>query len=141
MSVWGIEFLPHPKQSLLRIYIDNPNGILVDDCVKVSHQITGVLSVEDPIPEHYHLEVSSPGADRLFFSTEQLSRYIGSTVQVKLYQSVAGRKKITGVIEKVNGDTVALREANELFEIPFGAMSKARLVPEYTINKGVRHGK
>ena len=58
---WGIEYHPHPRHGLLRVYIDSANGILVDDCSKVSHQISGVLDVEDPIQGNYQLEVSSPG--------------------------------------------------------------------------------
>jgi ribosome maturation factor RimP len=131
----GIEYNPHPKHGLLRIYIDSPNGILVDDCSKVSHQISGVLDVEDPIQGNYQLEVSSPGADRPFFYLHQFEQFVGSTVLVSLYQSISGRKKITGVIEKVVDDIITLREADQIFEIPFDAMSKARLVSEYLFDK------
>jgi ribosome maturation factor RimP len=137
----GIEYHPHPRHGLLRIYIDSPNGILVDDCSKVSHQISGALDVEDPIQDNYQLEVSSPGAERPFFSEQQFERFIGSTVLVNLYQSMAGRKKITGVIEKVVGDMITLREEDQIFEVPFDAMSKARLVPDYLPKKGGRNGK
>ncbi len=137
----GIEYNPHPRHGLLRIYIDSPNGILVDDCSKVSHQISGVLDVEDPIQGNYQLEVSSPGADRPFFYVYQFEQFIGSTVLVNLYQSIAGRKKITGIIEKVVDDIITLREAGQVFEVPFEAMSKARLVPDYLIEKGGRNGK
>ncbi len=137
----GVEYHPHPKHGLLRIYIDNPNGILVDDCSKVSHQISGVLDVEDPIQGNYQLEVSSPGADRPFFYPHQFEQFIGSTVLVHLYRSIAGRKKITGIIEKVVDDIITLREADQIFDVPFEAMSKARLVPDYLIKKGGLNGK
>jgi ribosome maturation factor RimP len=137
----GIEYNPHPQHGLLRVYIDSPNGVLVDDCSKVSHQISGVLDVEDPIQGNYQLEVSSPGVDRPFFYVHQFEKYIGSTVLVNLYQSISGRKKITGVIEKIVGDVITLREAEQVFEVPFDAMSKARLVPDYLIEKRGRNGK
>jgi ribosome maturation factor RimP len=137
----GIEYHPHPKHGLLRIYIDSANGVLVDDCSKVSHQISGVLEVEDPIQGNYHLEVSSPGMDRPFFNVHQFEKFIGSTVLVNLYQSISGRKKITAVIEKVVDDIITLREAGQVFEVPFDAMSKARLVPDYFKEKGGRNGK
>ncbi|NOU21728.1 MAG: ribosome maturation factor RimP [Methyloglobulus sp.] len=137
----GIDYNPHPRHGLLRIYIDSPNGILVDDCSKVSHQISGVLDVEDPIQDNYQLEVSSPGADRPFFYAHQFGQFIGSTVLVNVYQAIAGRKKITGVIEKVVDDIITLREADQVFEVSFDAMSKARLVPDYLIEKGGRNGK
>lgn len=137
----GIEYHPHPKHGLLRIYIDSPNGILVDDCSKVSHQISGALDVEDPIQDNYQLEVSSPGADRPFFHAHQFERFVGSTVLVNLYQAFSGRKKITGIVEKVNDNVITLRETDQIFEVPFEAMSKARLVPDFIKEKGVRNGK
>jgi len=137
----GIEYNPHPRHGLLRIYIDNENGILVDDCSKVSHQISGVMDVEDPIQGNYQLEVSSPGEDRPFFKVSQFERYIGSMVSVNLFKVIEGRRKITGLIKKVEGDTITLQEGEQVFEVPFAAMSKARLVPEYLIEKGGRSGK
>jgi ribosome maturation factor RimP len=137
----GIEYNPHPKHGLLRIYIDSANGILVEDCSKVSHQVSGVLDVEDPIQGNYQLEVSSPGAERPFFHIHQFEKFIGSTVFVSLYQAIADRKKITGVIEKVVDNIIILREADQVFEVPFEAMSKARLVPDYLQKKGGRNGK
>ena len=137
----GIEYHPHPRHGLLRIYIDSDNGILVDDCSKVSHQVSGVLDVEDPIPDNYQLEVSSPGADRPFFKLSQFERFKGSTVQVNLFKAIGGRKRITGLIEKVEEDIITLTENGQTFEVPFSAISKARLVPDYLIEKGVRSGK
>jgi ribosome maturation factor RimP len=137
----GIDYNPHPKHGLLRIYIDSENGILLEDCTKVSHHLSGVLDVEDPIQDNYQLEISSPGADRPFFKISQFERFIGSTVSIHLFKAIGGRRKITGVIDSVDGDVVRLREADQVFEIPFGAMSKARLVPEYLIGKGGYNGK
>jgi ribosome maturation factor RimP len=137
----GIEYNPHPKHGLLRIYIDSDNGILVEDCSKVSHQISGVMDVEDPIQGNYQLEVSSPGEDRPFFKVSQFERYIGSTVLVNLFKAIDGRRKITGQIEKVESDIITLKDGEQVFEVPFDAMSKARLVPEYLIEKGGRSGK
>jgi ribosome maturation factor RimP len=137
----GIEYHPHPRHGLLRIYIDSDNGIVLDDCSKVSHQVSGMLDVEDPIPDNYQLEVSSPGADRPFFKIGQFERFKGSTVQVNLFKAIGGRKRITGLIEKVEEDIITLIEHGQAFEVPFSAISKARLVPEYLIEKGVRSGK
>lgn len=137
----GIEYNPHPRHGMLRIYIDSENGILLDDCSKVSHQISGVLDVEDPIQGEYDLEVSSPGADRPFFKLSQFQQFAGSTVNINLFTPVDKRRKITGVIVGVEGEKVLLQEGEQIFTIPFHAMSKARLVPEYTFNKGGRSGK
>jgi len=137
----GIDYNPHPKHGCLRIYIDSENGILVEDCSKVSHQISGVLDVEDPIQGNYQLEISSPGADRPFFKIGQFEKFIGSTVMVNLFKAINGRRKITGKIEKVEDDIIMLQEDGQIFEVPFSAMSKARLVPEYLIEKGGHSGK
>ena len=137
----GIDYSPHPKHGLLRIYIDSENGILVEDCTKVSHQVSGVLDVEDPIQGNYQLEISSPGADRPFFKISQFERYIDSIVLVNLFKAISGRRKITGRIVKVVDDVISLAEGEQIYEVPFDAMSKARLVPEYLIEKGGRDGK
>jgi ribosome maturation factor RimP len=137
----GVEYNPHPKHGLLRIYIDTANGILVEDCTKVSHQVSGVLDVEDPISDNYSLEVSSPGEDRPFYKISQFERYIGSTVAVHLFSPVNGRRKITGKIIQVEGDVITFEENENIYPIPFAAMSKARLVPDYLLTKGGRSGK
>jgi ribosome maturation factor RimP len=137
----GIEYNAHPRHGLLRIYIDTENGVLVEDCTKVSHQVSGVLDVEDPIPDNYSLEVSSPGAERPFYKLSQFERYIGSTVAIHLFSPVNGRRKVTGKITQVEDDVITFEENENLLLIPFAAMSKARLVPDYLLTKGGRSGK
>ncbi|MCQ8117640.1 ribosome maturation factor RimP [Methylomonas rosea] len=137
----GIEYNPHPTHGMLRIYIDSENGILLEDCTKVSHQLSGALDVEDPIQGEYQLEVSSPGADRPFFKLSQFQRFLGSTVLVSLFKPIDKRRKITGQIMAVEGETVLLQDGEQLLNIPFQAMSKARLVPDYLLTKGGRSGK
>ncbi|KAF3977263.1 MAG: ribosome maturation factor RimP [Methylococcales symbiont of Iophon sp. n. MRB-2018] len=137
----GIEFNPHPQHGLLRIYIDTENGIVLEDCTKVSHQLSGLLDVEDPISSNYQLEVSSPGADRLFFKMSQFEQFIGSVITVNLFRPINKQRKITGLIDSVEDNIVYLQQANQLSKIPFQAMSKARLVPEFDIKKGKRNGK
>ncbi len=129
----GIEYNPHPKNGLLRIYIDSKKGVFLDDCTKVSHQISGMLDVEDPIQGEYNLEVSSPGADRPFFKLEQFKRFVDSTVTITLFSPINKRRKITGQIKQVEGDTIFIEDDEQIYPIPFKAMSKARLVPEFSI--------
>ena len=137
----GIEYNPHPRNGLLRIYIDTKDGILVEDCTKVSHQVSGMLDVEDPISDNYQLEVSSPGADRPIFKISQFEQFIGSTVTVNLFKPINKQRKITGQIDSVDGEVILLQQADQTIEIPFQALSKARLVPEDLIKKGGRYGK
>ena len=137
----GIEYHSHPRHGLLRVYIDSSNGILLDDCTKVSHQISGALDVEDPIPGNYNLEISSPGADRPLFSVQQFEQFTGSIVLVHLYTAVEGRKKITGIIEKVVDNIITIRETDKVYQVSFNVISKAHLIPDYSKTKGGRNGK
>ncbi len=137
----GIEYNPHPKNGLLRVYIDAENGVLVEDCTKVSHQLSGMLDVEDPIVDNYQLEVSSPGTERPLFKTGQFQQFIGRSVTVNVFRPIGNRRKLVGIIESVEGDVITLKMNDESIEIPFQAMSKARLVPDYLIKKGGRNGK
>ena len=137
----GIEYNPHPKNGLLRVYIDNEAGIDVDDCSKVSHQISGVLDVEDPVQGNYQLEVSSPGSDRPLFKIVQFEQFIGHVVKVNLFRPINNRRKITGRIQKVEMDIVQLEEDGQVFEVPFEAISKAHLESEHFIENGGRDGK
>lgn len=138
----GIEYNPHPRHGILRVYIDSENGVLLDDCSKVSHHLSGVLDVEDPISGNYDLEISSPGADRPFFKLKQFEQFVGGLITVNLFKPINKMRKITGKIIKVEGDNVLLQlnDDNEI-EIPFSAMTKARLVPDFSFKKGGRNGK
>lgn len=128
----GIEYIPSGKHSVLRIFIDKPEGIDVDDCATVSRQVSGVLDVEDPIRNEYSLEVSSPGLDRPLFKQEHYQRFAGQKCQVRLKRMLDGRRKVSGVIESAEGDSVTLRLDDESsVELPLVEIDKANLVPEF----------
>ncbi|PCI18333.1 MAG: ribosome maturation factor RimP [Piscirickettsiaceae bacterium] len=125
----GAEFVGQGKESVLRVYIDSENGILVGDCSKVSHQISGVLDVEDPISGQYTLEVSSPGLERPLFSLEHFKRFKGSVVKLELRQAtLEGQRKFTGDILEVNKGIICLHVDEEEVEIPFSLIKKARII-------------
>ena len=129
----GIEYNPHPKHGLLRIFIDREQGVGMEDCTAVSHQVSGVLDVEDPIAGEYNLEVSSPGMDRPLFKIEHFKQFIGHRAKVNLFKPVEGRRNITGLIEKVDDGDVYLQQDGQVYVVPFQTMSKARLEPDYSI--------
>jgi len=129
----GVEYNSHPKHGLLRIFIDSDQGVSMDDCTQVSHQVSGVLDVEDPITGEYNLEVSTPGLNRPLFKIGQFEQFVGHIAQVNLFKPVEGRRNIKGVIEKVEGDDVYLQQDGQVYKVPFQAMSKARLEPDYSI--------
>ncbi len=128
----GVEYQPSGKSgSLLRIYIDQQDGITLDDCAAVSHQVSGMLDVEDPIQGAYKLEVSSPGLDRPLFIKDDFDRFAGRRVRLALYRKHDGRRRFDGVLEGTRGDAVLLDIDGETFELPLDQVEKARLVPEY----------
>ena len=127
---WGIELLRQGRAALLRIYIDSGDGVTLEDCEKVSHRVSGVLDVEDPIAGEYLLEVSSPGLDRLIFNRDQYEQFIGETVKLRLSETVGDRKRFTGRIEAVIGETLVLNEAGRDYQIPLGKIERARLCPD-----------
>jgi ribosome maturation factor RimP len=127
----GIEYLSQGRRSLLRIFIDHVDGINVHDCERVSHQVSGVLDVEDVIRGQYTLEVSSPGLDRPLFTKEQFERFIGSEVNVRLSVAQGGRKKFKGVLRSIDDTNVVLEMDDQEIRLPFNAIEKANLVPNF----------
>ena len=128
----GVELLTRPKAGhLLRIYIDSGNGIGLADCEKVSHQVSGVLDVEDPIPGHYTLEVSSPGLDRLLFRPQDFERFAGQLVKVRLAYPIEGQRRFKGRLAGMRGENVVIEEDELEISLPFDQIEQARLVPEY----------
>jgi len=128
LELWGIEHLSRGRSSLLRIYIDNQEGITIDDCERVSRQVSGILDVEDPLSGEYTLEVSSPGLDRPLFNFEHYGRFIGEIVNLRLRAPIDGRRKFKGVLEKAETDQITLTVDGELVHIPFLQIEKANIV-------------
>ncbi|MBD2838674.1 ribosome maturation factor RimP [Pseudomonas sp. JM0905a] len=128
---WGIEFLSQGRHSLLRIYIDHENGILVDDCEKVSRQISGVLDVEDPISSEYTLEVSSPGMDRPLFTLEQFTAHAGELVKIKLRSPFEGRRNFQGLLRGVEEQDVVVLIEDREFLLPIELIDKANIIPRF----------
>lgn len=126
-ELWGCEYLAQGKHSLLRIYIDSPVGIGMEDCEKVSRQISAILDVEDPISGHYTLEVSSPGVPRPLFHGHQYQRYIGLEVQIKLFKPLNGKRKFTGVVVSVDDEGVVLSIDQQHQPFLFSNIVKASL--------------
>lgn len=149
VDLWGIEFLPQGKRSLVRIYIDKSDdqaqepvinedgeveqgrGVGVQDCVRVTQQVGAILDVHDPISGEYSLEVSSPGWDRLFFKLEQMQAYIGQQVALRLISAVENRRKFQAKLVAVDleNETIQVEvEKQQVLEIDSHNIDKANLV-------------
>ncbi len=99
-----------PGGGLLRVYIDNAQGITVDDCQTVSYQVSGLLDVEDPIPGNYTLEVSSPGLDRLLFKPGDYERFTGSLIKLRLGYPLEGRRRYKGRLRGIEDGNVVIEQ-------------------------------
>lgn len=128
LELWGIEHIQRGRYPLLRIYIERAGGVTIEDCEKVSRQVSAVLDVEDPISGEYTLEVSSPGIDRPLFSSEQFEKFAGSEVKVYMRHPVDGRRRFKGNIVKVQGDNICLQVDETEFDLPHADMEKAHIV-------------
>ena len=127
-ELWGCEYLAQGRHSVLRIYIDKPDGIDIDDCQQVSHAVSAMLDVEDPIPGHYSLEVSSPGVPRPIFYSWQYQRYLGEVVQIKLYHPFEGRRKYVGTIVSADEAEVVIHSGESEQHFPVSNIVKANLI-------------
>jgi ribosome maturation factor RimP len=127
----GLDFGSDPKSPALVVYIDKEDGIAVEDCEKVSREVAALLDVEDPIPGHYNLEISSPGLDRPLFTWEQYRKFAGEEVRVSLFAPHEGRRKFKGTILDAQEGRVTLRQDGAEVVLEMSNIAKARLVPDY----------
>ena len=149
VDLWGIEFIPQGKRSLLRIYIDKAvddnaepvlnedgeleqgRGVGVQDCVRVTQQAGALLDVHDPISGEFSLEVSSPGWDRPFFRLEQMTGYIGQQVALRLISAVENRRKFQAKLVAVDVENELIQvevDNQQVLEIDSNNIDKANLI-------------
>jgi len=126
----GIEYARQGNRGVLRVYIDKENGVDVSDCQRVSHQLSGVLDVEDVIQGQYQLEVSSPGLDRPLFTLEHFERFAGYKAKLKLVTPVNGQRKFNGTLQGVENEQVIVNIGENELVLALGAIDKANLIAE-----------
>jgi ribosome maturation factor RimP len=115
---------------LLRLTIDKPDGIDLDDCEKVSHAMSALLDVEDPVPGNYNLEVSSPGLDRKLTKVDHFQRFEGETLKVTMRFPIEGRRRFRGKLLSSNEENIVVEVDGESYSLPLTMIDTARLVPE-----------
>lgn len=127
----GVEFQQGGSHGTLRVYIDHADGVSLDDCAAISHQISGILDVEEPIRQAYDLEISSPGVDRPLFKREDYTRFEGQTAKIRLTVAQAGRRNFKGRLCGLSeaGD-VRIEVDGEVFELSYADIARANLVGE-----------
>ncbi len=139
LELVDVEFQREGKTNVLRIFIDKPGGVTLDDCQYISQESGIALEVEDIIQSQYVFEVSSPGLDRPLKRVQDFKRFQNRLVKIKTYQAIQGRKKILGRLQGVQEEEgeahsvvlIVLEDTKEEVSIPYESISSARLEVEF----------
>ena len=126
VSLWDVRFLKEGASWYLRVFIDSPNGISIDDCTNVSHAIDPIINEADPIDVSYYLEVCSPGLERELTRPNHFEKSVGKTVKIKLYKAIDGVKELTGILKSA-AERVVIETENAEYSLDYKDISKARL--------------
>lgn len=127
----GVEFNRGGGHGTLRVYIDRDSGVSVDDCAAISHQVSGILDVEEPIKQAYDLEISSPGIDRPLFKPADFERFAGQLAKIRLAAGLEGRRNFKGRLAGIaDPGLIKIEVDGEIFDLPFADIARANLVGE-----------
>lgn len=127
-ELWGLVYVQQGRTAILRIFIDGPTGVNIDDCARVSRQCSSVLDVEAPIQSAYTLEVSSPGIDRQFFEPAQYARFVGQKLKVKLYQAFNERKQWVGLLLAATPENITMEFDGQPVVLAFSDIDRANIL-------------
>ena len=117
------------RNGLVRLFIDQPRGVTLDDCEQVSLAVSALLDVEDPVPGHYHLEVSSPGLNRKLTKPKHFTRFVGELVKVEMRFPIEGRKRFRGRLRAADRGNIEVDVDGVSYSLPLATIDTARLVP------------
>ena len=127
-TLWGVELFGRHKNQTLRIYIDNKEGVSIEDCERVSRHVTKVLDVDNDFSNKYLLEVSSPGLDRKFFFDYQYQDYLDSYINIKYLDSSKKKVSIKGYLINITESGLLLESDQETLEVPFSSIIQSNLI-------------
>ena len=130
MTLVDVEYV-REKDWYLRIFIDKPGGVEIDDCQLVSEQLTAVLDAKDPIPDKYFLEVSSPGIERVLRTDAHIEAFTGAEVEAKLFAPVDGKKTLRGILGGIEDGKVILRSGETEYRIERSKLSRLNTVFDF----------
>lgn len=119
------------QDGVVRVFIDKPEGVDISDCETVSRQLSAILDVEDPLPGHYRLEVSSPGLDRKLTKPAHFQRFVGETVRVKLRFPLDGRRNFRGTLTAADDERIEIEVDGKSYRLEIAAIESARLIPSF----------
>lgn len=129
VSLWDVRFVKEGASWYLRIYIDKPDGITIDDCTNVSHAVDPIIDSADPIDVSYYLEVCSPGIERELTRPEHYAAMLGKKISVRLYKAKDGTKELTGLLKSSDKDGIVL-DCGEDTALTYKEISKSVVLYE-----------
>jgi ribosome maturation factor RimP len=124
----GCEMHRQGRSFVLRIYIDSEKGITLDDCSDVSHQVSAMLDVDDPIQGHYNLEISSPGLNRPLFEIAHYRKFVGNRIKVRMHDLIHNQRNFVGILQRVEETDIHLLVDTEEVVLPFSGIEKAKVI-------------
>lgn len=128
MELVDIQYRKENKEQILRIFIDTPQGVDIDACTRATRAVKDIIDEKDIFYDH--LEVSSPGLDRVIKKDKKPERFVGKKVKIKMKKDYEPFKNITGILQGVNGEKIELLVDGQLVEIPWEMTSTVRLYPD-----------
>jgi len=134
-ELWGYDYRAFNNSALLRVYIDKENGVTLDDCASVNHQLSGVLDVEDPIKVAYTLEVSSPGIERPLLKLEHYQMFVGERIKLRLKWPVEEQRNYVGILRSTDESRIELMLGDREVQVPVEAISRGRLLTDIDLNR------
>ncbi|MGP0566384.1 ribosome maturation factor RimP [Nitrospina sp. 32_T5] len=133
LELVDVEYRREGRNWILRIYIDKPGGVGVEDCKKVSRMVEDMIEVDDIVRTHYILEVSSPGLDRPLKKEKDFRRYLGKKVQITTYAPIGDRRNFKGTLKNFEDGDVHVDAQGQTFAIPLNNIASARLEIEFKL--------
>lgn len=131
-EVWDVEYVKEGSEWYLRITIDSADGITIDDCEKVHRAIDPVIDEHDPIENAYHLEVSSPGIERILRTDAHIEAFEGAEVEVRLFAAVDGKKVLRGTLGKLRGGVLSLTVGDRTYALDRAKISRITTVFDFS---------
>lgn len=126
-EIWDVEYVKEAGSRYLRVYIDKPDGVSIQDCEDFSRALDPILDEADPIPDSYIFEVSSAGAERQLKRPGDFERFLGAQVEVRLYQPVDGSKVHIGTLEQYDNGDVTVSDGKTRRVFQKSAIAQVRL--------------
>ncbi len=117
-ELYHLEYIKEDNEYYLRIYIDSPKGISLEDCEKVSRRVSDIIDEKDPIKDQYYLEISSPGINRFLYTKKHYEDNLGKKVKIRATTAIEGKKLFEGILESYEEDLIKVKINDNIINVP-----------------------